>query len=99
MSRTGEKRGLACPECGSHRTRTKDSRAIEDRKAIRRRRLCSDCQCRWTTWEYTLPPSLNTDRRPSDWQQLTDEQRRILTRIIHDFARDNQKVVRLEKAG
>jgi len=92
VSIDGEHRGLVCPECGSSRTRTKDSRAVNDRTTIRRRRRCRDCLHRWTTYEYTMPIDINPAQgRPTDWEQLTNEQRRILTRIIHDFARDNQR--------
>jgi len=42
---------MRCPYCGSNETQVKDSRPTEDGTAIRRRRLCSDCGGRFTTFE------------------------------------------------
>ena len=42
---------MRCPFCGSHDTQVKDSRPTEDNTAIRRRRVCSDCGQRFTTFE------------------------------------------------
>ncbi len=42
---------MRCPYCGSEATQVKDSRPTEDNTAIRRRRLCSDCAGRFTTFE------------------------------------------------
>lgn len=42
---------MRCPYCGSNETQVKDSRPTEDNTAIRRRRVCSDCGGRFTTFE------------------------------------------------
>ena len=42
---------MRCPFCGEEDTQVKDSRASEDGAAIRRRRLCSSCGSRFTTFE------------------------------------------------
>ena len=42
---------MRCPYCGSLDTQVKDSRPTEDSSAIRRRRVCSDCAGRFTTFE------------------------------------------------
>ena len=42
---------MRCPYCGSTNTQVKDSRPSEDHAAIRRRRVCSDCSGRFTTFE------------------------------------------------
>ena len=42
---------MRCPYCGSNETQVKDSRPTEDNAAIRRRRLCTDCGGRFTTFE------------------------------------------------
>ena len=42
---------MRCPFCGSTETQVKDSRPTEDNAAIRRRRLCSACAGRFTTYE------------------------------------------------
>ena len=42
---------MDCPFCGNTDTQVKDSRPCEDGAAIRRRRLCGDCDARFTTFE------------------------------------------------
>ena len=42
---------MRCPFCGNEDTQVKDSRPTEDASAIRRRRLCSACGGRFTTFE------------------------------------------------
>ena len=42
---------MRCPFCGHDETQVKDSRPSEDGAAIRRRRLCPDCNGRFTTFE------------------------------------------------
>lgn len=42
---------MRCPFCGSPETQVKDSRPAEDNAVIRRRRVCSDCGQRFTTFE------------------------------------------------
>jgi transcriptional repressor NrdR len=42
---------MRCPFCGHDETQVKDSRPSEDGAAIRRRRLCPECQGRFTTFE------------------------------------------------
>ena len=42
---------MRCPFCGSTDTQVKDSRPAEDHAAIRRRRLCSSCAGRFTSYE------------------------------------------------
>ena len=42
---------MRCPFCGTDDTQVKDSRASDDGSSIRRRRLCSSCGSRFTTFE------------------------------------------------
>ena len=42
---------MRCPFCGNVETQVKDSRPAEDHVAIRRRRLCTACGGRFTTYE------------------------------------------------
>jgi transcriptional repressor NrdR len=42
---------MRCPFCGHEDTQVKDSRPTEDQAAIRRRRLCTGCGSRFTTFE------------------------------------------------
>lgn len=42
---------MKCPFCGSDDTQVKDSRPTDDNTAIRRRRSCTACGARFTTFE------------------------------------------------
>ena len=42
---------MRCPFCGKNDTQVKDSRASDDGSSIRRRRLCTSCGSRFTTFE------------------------------------------------
>ncbi len=42
---------MKCPFCGCEDTQVKDSRDTDDKMAIRRRRECSECGSRFTTFE------------------------------------------------
>jgi transcriptional repressor NrdR len=42
---------MRCPFCGSEDTQVKDSRPVDEASAIRRRRQCSVCGARFTTFE------------------------------------------------
>lgn len=42
---------MRCPFCSSEDTQVKDSRQAEDGNTVRRRRLCSKCGGRFTTFE------------------------------------------------
>ena len=42
---------MRCPYCGDDDTQVKDSRPTEDSGAIRRRRICTGCGGRFTTFE------------------------------------------------
>ena len=42
---------MRCPFCGNADTQVKETRASDDGSAIRRRRACTDCSGRFTTFE------------------------------------------------
>src|SRR5215813_10542526 len=42
---------MRCPFCGNEETQVKDSRPTEDNASIRRRRFCTACGQRFTTFE------------------------------------------------
>ena len=42
---------MKCPYCSSDNTRVIDSRPAEDNSSIRRRRVCDECDKRFTTYE------------------------------------------------
>jgi len=42
---------MRCPQCGESNSQVKDSRPSEDDTVVRRRRECSNCEARFTTFE------------------------------------------------
>jgi transcriptional repressor NrdR len=61
---------MKCPFCGSTETQVIDSRVSEPGGAIRRRRRCTDCQKRFTTYETVelrLPQVVKTNGIRSDF--------------------------------
>lgn len=47
---------MTCPECRSTGSSVTDTRPVPDYNAIRRRRHCSMCANRWTTYETSQDP-------------------------------------------
>ncbi|MCF6322378.1 MAG: transcriptional regulator NrdR [Rhizobiaceae bacterium] len=67
---------MRCPYCGNADTQVKDSRPAEDNSTIRRRRECSDCAGRFTTFERVQLRELTVikksgKRTPFDRDKLT----------------------------
>lgn len=61
---------MKCPFCGSTETQVIDSRVSEPGGSIRRRRRCTDCQKRFTTYENVelrLPQVVKTNGTRSDF--------------------------------
>lgn len=54
---------MRCPFCGNEDTQVKDSRPTEDGAAIRRRRLCTGCGSRFTTFERVQLRDLTVRKR------------------------------------
>ena len=54
---------MRCPYCGNTETQVKDSRAAEDNHSIRRRRSCSACGGRFTTFERVQLRELSVAKR------------------------------------
>ena len=66
---------MRCPFCASLDTQVKDSRPTDDRSAIRRRRFCTNCAARFTTFERVQLRELtvvkkNGQREPFDREKL-----------------------------
>jgi len=67
---------MRCPFCASEDSQVKDSRHTEDSNAIRRRRLCTSCGARFTTFERVQLRELtvvkkNGRRTPFEREKLT----------------------------
>jgi transcriptional repressor NrdR len=61
---------MICPFCGNEDTQVKDSRPAEDGAAIRRRRLCGNCDARFTTFERVQIREITLVKRDVDAEQI-----------------------------
>lgn len=87
---------MRCPFCGHHDTSVKDSRTTDDHACIRRRRFCSECGSRFTTFERIQLRDLivvkkNGVRVPFDRDKLAQS---IIT-AVHKRALDPERIERL----
>ena len=72
---------MKCPFCKAEDTQVIDSRVIRDGASIRRRRSCSVCEKRFTTYEYielSLPSVIKQDGKREDF---------IRDKLLHSFSR------------
>ena len=66
---------MKCPFCGGQEDKVIDSRSVKEGSAIRRRRECTTCNQRYTTYEYIEDVAIsviktNGTREPFDRQKL-----------------------------
>jgi transcriptional repressor NrdR len=76
---------MRCPHCGDRETRVVDSRDLDDSATIRRRRECSACATRFTTYERVEAARLvvvkrDGNRQEFDREKLASGLRKALTR-------------------
>ena len=76
---------MRCPHCGERETRVVDSRDLDDSVTIRRRRECTACASRFTTYERVEAARLilvkrNGARQEFDRDKLVSGLRKALTR-------------------
>lgn len=87
---------MRCPFCGNEDTQVKDSRPTEDHAAIRRRRQCTNCAARFTTFERVQLRELtvlksNGRREPFDRDKLL----RSMTVALQKRAVDPERIDRV----
>lgn len=87
---------MRCPFCGHGDTSVKDSRNTDDQASIRRRRFCSECGSRFTTFERIqlrdlLVVKKDGDRVPFDRDKLT----KSITSAVHKRALNPERIERL----
>ena len=99
---------MRCPNCASLDTQVKDSRPTDDNAAIRRRRQCTNCGARFTTFERVQLRELvvvksNGQREPFDREKLMRSMQVSLRKRPVDTERlervVNGIVRRLESSG
>ncbi len=76
---------MRCPHCGARETRVVDSRDLDDSATIRRRRECTACATRFTTYERVEAARLVVVKRDGNRQEFDREKlaaglRKALTR-------------------
>jgi transcriptional repressor NrdR len=94
---------MRCPVCTNEETQVKDSRPTEDNSAIRRRRFCTECGHRFTTFERVQMREMTVikagDRRqPFDRDKVVRSMQVALRKRpveIADIEREADKIVRL----
>jgi transcriptional repressor NrdR len=64
---------MRCPFCGFEDTQVKDSRPTDDRAAIRRRRFCTNCAARFTTFERVQLRELTVVKKNGERQTFDRE--------------------------
>jgi transcriptional repressor NrdR len=80
-----DRRAMRCPQCGERDTRVVDSRDLDDSATIRRRRECTACTTRFTTYERIEAARLIVVKRDGTRQEFDRERlvtglRKALTR-------------------
>ena len=99
---------MRCPFCGNEDTQVKDSRPTDDNAAIRRRRQCTNCGARFTTFERVQLRELivvksNGQREPFEREKLLRSMQISLRKRPVDAERlervVNGIVRRLESSG
>jgi transcriptional repressor NrdR len=71
---------MKCPYCGNADTRVIDTRPSEDGSTIRRRRLCEQCQRRFTTYEKVETMPLVVIKK--DQTRETFDREKLIERIL-----------------
>lgn len=76
---------MRCPQCGERETRVVDSRDLDESATIRRRRECSACATRFTTYERVEAARLVVVKRDGTRQEFDRDKlaaglRKALTR-------------------
>lgn len=75
---------MKCPFCREEDTQVIDSRVVQEGNSIRRRRLCVECQKRFTTYEHielSLPQVIKQDGKREEFDR--EKLLRSLMRALH----------------
>ena len=88
---------MKCPYCGNEDQRVLDSRPARDGAAVRRRRECSSCDRRFTTFEQLEKPRLFVIKSGDQREQFDRE--KILTGMAHACHKRTVKAEALQEAA
>ena len=87
-------RKMRCPKCGCEESKVVDSRPSENNDAIRRRRECIRCGCRFTTYERREDMPLMVVKR--DGRKETFDRSKILRGLLTATVKRNVHIDSLE---
>lgn len=85
---------MRCPKCGCEESKVVDSRPSENNDAIRRRRECIRCGCRFTTYERREDTPLMVVKR--DGRKETFERSKIMRGLLAATVKRNVHIDVLE---
>ncbi|MEO0853585.1 MAG: transcriptional regulator NrdR [Cyanobacteria bacterium J06648_11] len=86
---------MQCPRCSSQTIRVLESRSAESGQSVRRRRECSDCKYRFTTYErIEFVPIMVTKR---DGSRESFDRRKILQGIMRACEKSQVSVPEMER--
>jgi transcriptional repressor NrdR len=74
---------MKCPFCANNETSVLESRVAEDGQSLRRRRECSKCQKRFTTFERIEGPTIFVIKRDGSRQPFDRE--KIVKGVVRSF--------------
>lgn len=86
---------MRCPNCGSEESKVVDSRPSEGNDAIRRRRECSRCGFRFTTYERKEEMPLLVVKR--DGTKETFDRQKIMRGLVRATVKRNIPIKRLDQ--
>ena len=86
---------MKCPFCGDQESKVVDSRHSEDGLSIRRRRECSRCQHRFTTYEMVETLPILVVKRNGSRQNF--DKNKIVNSMIRAFDKRKADIVELER--
>ena len=86
---------MRCPFCGDQESKVVDSRHSEDGLSIRRRRECSRCQHRFTTYEMVENLPILVVKRNGARQNF--DKNKIVNSMIRAFDKRKADIVELER--
>ena len=86
---------MRCPFCGDQESKVVDSRHSDDGLSIRRRRECSRCQHRFTTYEVVENLTILVVKRNGSRQNF--DKNKIVNSMIRAFDKRKADIVELER--
>ena len=86
---------MRCPYCNDEDTQVKDSRPTEDNSVIRRRRSCTQCGARFTTFERVQLRDLMVKKR--DGKKVEFDRDKLARSIMISFRKRPLDDERIEK--